>query len=162
MPSLPRNGASRQRLRAVVPRRRTLGAWLLATAAAALLGSVVQTQVNLQDIERLGVAVPWRVRLATTAWDLVAFPRAWAPMLLVAFAVAFPPALRLSRDVPRARMPLLAIAAATGAVVAVKLVDALAPMPTLIAATRHWPGLLLLAASAGIGGLVFARLRRPR
>jgi hypothetical protein len=43
-------------------------------------------------------------------------------------------------------------------VAAVRAIDALAPMPVFIDATRHLSGLLAMAAGAVIGGFVYARL----
>jgi hypothetical protein len=42
-------------------------------------------------------------------------------------------------------------------VAAVRTVDAVAPMPVFIDATRHWPGLLAMAAGAVVAGLLYAR-----
>ena len=41
-------------------------------------------------------------------------------------------------------------------------VDAVAPMPVFIDATRHLPGLLAMAAGAVLGGLLYARLTARR
>jgi len=43
-------------------------------------------------------------------------------------------------------------------VAAVRAVDALAPMPVFIDATRGWAGLLGMAAGAALGGWLAARL----
>ncbi|MBC7995760.1 MAG: hypothetical protein H7Z15_21220, partial [Rhizobacter sp.] len=44
----------------------------------------------------------------------------------------------------------------------VRAVDALAPMPVFIDATRGWPGLLSMAAGAALGGWLSARLQARR
>src|SRR5690606_11004475 len=54
--------------------------------------------------------------------------------------------------------PLCAVAAALGLWLAFKLVDALAPMPTLIAATRDASDMSAMLASAALAGWLFGRL----
>ena len=63
----------------------------------------------------------------------------------------------MARRWPSWRSPLLAAAAGVGMVAAVRCVDAAAPMPVFIDATRHLPGLLAMAAGAVIAGLLYAR-----
>lgn len=54
--------------------------------------------------------------------------------------------------------PLLAAAAGAGMVAAVRAVDAVAPMPVFIDATRHLQGQLAMATGAAISGLLYALL----
>jgi hypothetical protein len=51
----------------------------------------------------------------------------------------------------------LAVAAGVGMVAAVRAVDAVAPMPVFIDATRGLPGLLAMASGAVLAGLLYAR-----
>ena len=141
----------------------TLGAlaagWLLATA----WGSVVQTQFNLQALVALGVNMPPGVRALTTLQDLAAFAPVYAGILAAGWLPALGLAAWLAHHWPAARTALLTTAAGLGMVAAVRAVDAAAPMPVFIDATRGWPGLLSMAAGAALGGLLYARLsRRPR
>lgn len=69
-----------------------------------------------------------------------------------------PRAALLARRWPAGRMALLAAAAGVGMVAAVRTVDAVAPLPVFIDATRHLPGLLAMTAGAVIAGVVYARL----
>lgn len=129
-------------------------AWLLATA----WGSVVQTQWNLQALVDLGVAIPMVERARATSQDLIGFAPVYAGILAAGWLPALAAASWLARRWPTWRSPLLACAAGAGMVAAVRAVDVAAPMPVFIDATRHLPGLLVMAAGATLGGLLYARL----
>lgn len=131
-----------------------LVAWLLAAA----WGSVVQTQWNLQALVNLGVDIPATERAIATWQDLIGFAPLYAGILAAGWLVALPVAAFLARRWPSWRSPLLAAAAGAGMVAAVRAVDAVAPMPVFIDATRHLPGLLAMAAGAVIAGLLYALL----
>lgn len=128
--------------------------WLLAAA----WGSVVQTQFNLQALVALGVPVPPGVRALTTLQDLAGFAPVYAGILVAGWLPALGLAAWLAERWPAARTALFTIAAGLGMVVAVRAVDALAPMPVFIDATRGWFGLLSMAAGAALGGWLSARL----
>ncbi len=129
-------------------------AWLLASA----WGSVVQTQWNLQALVDLGVAIPMAERARATLQDLIGFAPVYAGILAAGWLPALAAAGGLARRWPARRSALLACAAGAGMVTAVRTVDAVAPMPVFIDATRHLPGLLVMAAGATLGGLLYARL----
>lgn len=135
-----------------------LMAWLLATA----WGSVVQTQWNLQALVNLGVDIPAAVRARTTWQDLIGFAPVYAGILAAGWLPALTLAALLARRWPAGRSALLAVAAGVGMVAAVRTVDAVAPMPVFIDATRHLPGLLAMAAGAVVAGLLYARLTARR
>jgi hypothetical protein len=132
------------------PRRLALlaVAWL----AAAAWGSVVQTQFNLQALTGLGVELPAAVRLQTTLQDLAGFGPMYAGLLAVAWLVALPAAALLARRASRWRALLFGAAAGVGLVAAVQAVNAVAPMPHLIDATRSAAGLLTMAAGCAAAG----------
>lgn len=145
----------------VAPRRRwtshlapLLLAWLLAT----VWGSVVQTQWNMQALAGLGVEIPLAERIRMTGLDLIGFAPLYAGILAAGWLPALAVAALLARRWPAWRTPLLALAAAVGMVAAVRAVDAVAPMPVFIDATRHLPGLLVMASGAAVAGLLYARL----
>jgi hypothetical protein len=129
-------------------------AWLLAS----VWGSVVQTQWNLQALLDVGVAIPMAERARTTLQDLIGFAPVYAGILAAGWLPALTVAAWVARRWPSWRSPLLAVAAGIGMVAAVRTVDAVAPMPVFIDATRHLPGLLVMAAGAVIAGLLYARL----
>lgn len=131
---------------------------LLACLLAAAWGSVVQTQWNLQALVGLGVDIPAAERARTTWQDLLGFAPIYAGILAAGWLPAFTVAALLARRWPAWRSPLLAAAAGAGMVASVRAVDAVAPMPVFIDATRHLPGLLAMATGAVIAGLLYARL----
>ena len=137
-------------------------AFIAAVIATALLGTVVQTQINLADLARMGVSVPMDVRMQTTSDDLLGFTPTLAGLALIAMLIAFPVAAWIGRRAPGARTLMFSVAGAVGLYVAFILVDRFAPMPTLIAATRQTSGALLVAASGLLGGALFARFTRAR
>lgn len=129
-------------------------AWLLAVA----WGSVVQTQWNLQALVDLGVNIPAAERARMSFQDLMGFAPVYAGILAAGWLPALPVAALLARRWPAWRGTLLAAAAGAGMVAAVRTIDAVAPMPVFIDATRHLPGLLVMAVGAGMGGWLYARL----
>ncbi|MBU1333190.1 MAG: hypothetical protein KJ884_18675 [Gammaproteobacteria bacterium] len=136
-----------------------LAAVLLATA----MGSLLQTHLNLAVLQAHGVAVPVTVRLHTSALDLLGFGPTMAALVATAFLVALPLALWMVRGRDALGWPLFALAGALSLLAALAVANALAPMPTLIAANRTLAGTLGLMACASAGGLLFyALLRRAR
>ena len=132
-------------------------AWLLATA----WGTVVQTQFNLHALTTLGVDVPISLRAQTLVQDLLGFGPVYGSLVAAGWLPALAAATWLARRWPNWRSTLLAAGAGLGLIAAVKAVDAVAPMPAFIDATRGLPGLLLMAAGAVLAGWLYARLTRP-
>lgn len=146
------------------PRRRWtrhFTALLLAWVLAAAWGSVVQTQFNLQALVGLGVDLPAGLRAENTWRDLIGFGPVYAGILAAGWLPAMAVAAFLARRWPQGRSALFAAAAGLGMVAAVRAVDAVAPMPVFIDATRGSPGLLAMAAGAVLAGWVYARLTSP-
>ncbi len=137
---------------------RGLVAFVVAVLVAVALGAVIQTQYNLAALIQLGAEIPLAVRLRTTGEDLMGFSPIYAVLVVLALACSLPVAALVSRGLPQARGLVYALAALAGLIVAVLVVNHLAPMPTLIAATRVWHGLLLMALGAAVAGWLFARL----
>lgn len=134
-----------------------------ALVVGAGLGSVVQTQVNLLALAGLGVDIgvgPW---LMTTLEDLFKFGPVYLVMFGCSFLLSQMVAMVGTRFILTSwRVPVCAIAAAVGLWATFKLVDSLAPPPTLIAATRDIGGMLAMLATAAIAGWVFARMAGGR
>ncbi|WP_449285160.1 PQQ-dependent sugar dehydrogenase [Marinobacter sp. PE14] len=139
--------------------KKNIISFLVALAVGVVLGTVVQTQLNLWALQAMGVAVGLDARVSATGHDLVSF----APLYLILFGVSFlvsqGAAAAVSRFVGRGlRITLFALAGAAGLWVSLMTVNALAPMPTLIAATRTEGGLLAMLLTAAFAGALFARL----
>lgn len=141
-------------------RARSLGMLALAWLFASAWGSVVQTQWNLQGLVALGLDIPLALRLQTTVQDLMGFGPVLAGIVAAGWLPALLVACRLARRWPQWRAPLLSVAAAAGMVAAIRAVDAVAPMPVFIDATRHAPGLLAMAAGSAMAGWLYAVLTR--
>lgn len=137
---------------------RVLLALLAGWLGAAAWGSVVQTQFNLQALVALGMPLPLDLRALTTLQDLAGFAPVYAGILAAGWLPALGLAAWLARRWPTARTALFSAAAGIGMVAAVRAVDALAPMPVFIDATRTGFGLLSMAAGAAAGGWLSARL----
>ncbi|GGC89318.1 PQQ-dependent sugar dehydrogenase [Vreelandella lutescens] len=144
-------------------RRLSMGAlalrFVIALLAGVVLGSVVQTQINLAALQALGVEISLGVRVSTTGQDLLHFAPIYAGVLIVGFVCSQTAATLVVRRVSRRyRLLIHTLAAALGLWATFVLVNTFAPMPTLIAATRGPVGLAAMLATAGVAGWVFARL----
>lgn len=140
---------------------RLAACFLVSVLAAAVAGTLVQTQINLAAIQRLGAPVSASDRLATTGADLLGFTPTLVALGLPAMLLAMPVSAMLARGLRGAgRGVVFAAAGWTGFMAAFAAADAVAPMPTLIAATRELPGAAAVAAGGAVGGWLFARLTR--
>lgn len=137
---------------------RTLLYFLLAVLLASALGSVLQTQFNLANLQALGAPMSLSVRLHTTGLDLLGFSPTFAVLVLLGFVFALPSASLLTRSWPDGRWLLFALAGALAVLAAMALANALLPMPTLIGANRSLAGTLGLMACGSLGALLFASL----
>lgn len=137
---------------------RTLLYFLMAVLLASALGSVLQTQFNLANLQALGAPMSLSVRLHTTGLDLLGFSPTFAVLVLLGFVFALPSASLLTRSWPAGRWLLFALAGALAVLAAMALANALLPMPTLIGANRTLAGTLGLMACGSLGALLFASL----
>lgn len=141
--------------------RTTLISFLIALLVGVLLGSIVQTQINLAALQSIGVDIPMMLRLETTFNDLITFAPIYAALFSVSFLLSQVAAVLISRWLGGRFQPLLSAgAAAVALLVTFKIVDSFAPMPTLIAATREVPGLIAMLVSAALAGWLHALMRR--
>jgi hypothetical protein len=128
-----------------------------AVLIAAVTGCIAQTQINLAALINLGAEIPPALRLDVTIQDLLGFGPVYVAMVFTAFIPALLFAHFLSRHWPRLRYLIFISAGAFSLLITFKLVDAFAPMPTLIAATRGIVGTLLMMSGGALGGWFFAR-----
>lgn len=139
--------------------------FLLAVLLASLLGSCIQSLLNLFALTQLTGGVSSQDWLRLIGFDLVNF----APMLFVILAPVMALSLLVARLLVRffpahwstlGRCSLIYfLVAAIALYTALTLINLLAPMPTLIAANRYLGGTLLLISAQGLGSVLFAFLR---
>ncbi|WP_139839349.1 hypothetical protein [Halomonas sp. CSM-2] len=126
--------------------------FVIALLVGVVLGSVVQTQLNLAAIQSMGVAIPPAVRINTTWQDLLSFAPLYALLFGVGFLVSQTSAVLLSRQLGgRYSIPLCGVAGIVGLWATLWLVNTLAPPPTLIAATRGAGGACCHTGDRGSG-----------
>jgi hypothetical protein len=141
---------------------RPIAVWLVAALLAAVLGSLLQTQINLYDLQRLGADIGWSERWATSGQDLLGFGPAWFGLVAIGFAIALPVAAWIVHRYGRRAFWFTLAGACAVAAILTSMSLLLGIMP--IAAAREWPGFggMLLTGAAGgcFGGWLLAR-RRP-
>lgn len=141
------------------PRRLVVLAAALLLAAA--WGCLVQTHLNLRALTPF-VEIPATLWLRTMLQDLAGFGPAYAGIVQAAWLPGLPVAALLARRRPALRVTLFALAGVAALLVAFACINALAPMPALIDATRTLGGQLLMALGSGLGAGLYALLTRPR
>lgn len=140
---------------------RTLIAFCIAVIAGAIVGSVIQTQFNLAALIELSVPISLDTRISTIIHDLIHFSPIYAALLAIVLIVALPIAALCSRKFGGAERWWFIAAGFVGLWCCFVVVNTLAPMPTLIAATRSWAGLGAMALSGAFAGWIFDRLWHP-
>jgi len=133
--------------------------WAISVMTAVVLGSVMQTQFNMASLADLGVEIGWGERLAATWHDLINFTPAYALLVSIAFALAWPVAGLLKRWLPDQR-PLLFTLAGFSAIWAMIAIMNQALPVTGIAATRGLAGVFALSLCGAAAGWIYAHLLR--
>ncbi len=136
-----------------------LVALLAAIALTATLGSIVQSQLNLNALAALGLTISASTRWQTALADLLGFAPTWAAIVAGGFLIAFPVAAGLSRWQPRLRLFWFVLAGAAAILTALLAMRASLGL-TAVAAARSGLGMSLLVASGAVGGWVFCWVRR--
>ncbi|MCC5854339.1 MAG: hypothetical protein JJU10_01485 [Idiomarina sp.] len=137
-----------------------VSAFVLAVLGASLLGTLVQTQLNLHAIATIGPPISLSERFATTWHDLFNFAPLLIALMVLTFVVAIPIAHGISHFQKRQFTAWCMVAGGVGLWTMFQLINNVAPMPTLIAATRGWFGTLLMISCGIAGGYLYARLTR--
>lgn len=136
-------------------------AFVVAVLFTGLAGSILQTQVNLAALRDIGPPVSFALRAETTWLDILHFSPLYTAIVACTFLIAFVVAEWIARLFPGHRLIWLTLAAVLGLWSAFQLVDALAPMPTLIAATRGMGGTLILLTAAAAGAVFYVLMTKP-
>ena len=133
--------------------------WLLVWLVGSVLGTLAQSQINLNALQNLGVGIPLDTRLHTTIHDLGNFSPVYAVIFGCSFAVSQVVALLFTRFTGTAwRTFWCVFGAALGLWVTFKVVDMIAPMPILISSTRTAGGMFSMLAAAAVSGALFSKL----
>ena len=130
--------------------------WTIAVLTAVLTGSVIQTQFNLSRIAELGPEVGLGTRLAATWHDLLHFTPAYALLVSIAFAIAWPVAGLLKRWLPEQRTLLFALAGFSAIWVMIAIMNRALPV-TAIGATRSLSGVIALSLMGAVAGWLYTR-----
>lgn len=139
---------------------RLSGRFLLAVLVTTLIGTLIQTQINLAALGSIGVAVDAPTRLATTGADLLGFTPMFGPIVAVGFLIAFLIAALMGRWWPQGKALLYPLAGFAAIITAMLLMAAIFKL-TPVAAARSTFGLIALSLSGALGGWTFAALQRP-
>ncbi|WP_406672141.1 hypothetical protein [Natronospira sp.] len=133
---------------------------LAATAVTAALGSLVQTQFNMNAIAALGAPVDMWTRVVVSVQDLTGFAPLWGVLVGISLLLAFAVAAGISRLKPDVAGWLYPIGGLAALLTLLGLLHGLLPM-TPIAATRSLSGTLLMALPGLVGGWLFLYLKQP-
>jgi len=140
---------------------RWLVAFLLAVVVTAGLGSIVQTQFNLQAIASLGVSIPWGIRAEVTAFDLLSFAPTYAIVAAFALLIALLVAAWPAAAFPGIRVFWYALAGFVAIYTALVVMNSMLPV-TVIGATRDSAGSLSLALAGALGGWLYGLIWAQR
>jgi hypothetical protein len=125
---------------------------VVATYTVAVIG---YSQINLQNLVDMGIAVDFAMRMQTLQHDLVGMLDLFLPIVIVALLLAFLIGGLIIRRVPHLRTIGYVLAGTMGIyTVIVSLGLMLGTNP--IAVTRSAVGLLSQVGAGAVGGLVFA------
>ena len=131
-----------------------IAAWLV----GAMLGSIVQTQMNLHQLGKFGLAIDFEGRLRSSAFDLISFAPNYGALLLVALLIAFGVDALVSKLRNQSSIVRTALAGASAVLMMLWLMRvALGLQP--ISAARDATGMMAFALSGAAAGWLFAWLR---
>ena len=142
----------------ILPRRRTVLAFIVGWVMLIFLFIFTATQFNLAEIAALGLNVPFADRLATTAHDLVGGLPLIATIFGFGFIIAMPITGIIARWVkilPNAAHALGGFAGVGVTLFALKALFAITP----IGAARDIDGFIALCLSGAVAGYVYSALK---
>jgi len=135
---------------------RVILGWAIAVLVAVIFGSAAQTQFNLSRIHQLGPEIDLVTRISATWHDLLNFTPAYALLVSIAFAIAWPIAGLLKRWLPDQRPLLFTLAGFSAIWAMIAIMNQVLPV-TGIAATRSLAGVLALAIFGAVAGWLYTR-----
>lgn len=137
---------------------RTITGYFLAVVATTVSGSLLQTQLVLQGLERVGATIPAEVRFETALNDLTGFGVQFGMIVAIALAVGFIVAFgakQVLKPLAPIAYPLGGACAMAAALVALPILlnlDGITPF----AGARGMLGFALQCLAGGLGGFVFS------
>ncbi|MFT3760992.1 PQQ-dependent sugar dehydrogenase [Thauera sp.] len=138
-----------------------IAAFLAAAVATGAVASIVQTQINLGQLVRIGAPVTASVRAWATLEDLARFGPVMAGIAIVALLLAVLAGhLVLRFTSPAWRKLVFVVAAVVGLWFVFWLMRSVIPMPAL-PGTRTALGHALMSLTGIVGGLLYAILTSP-
>lgn len=139
---------------------RVLLALLIAVLAATWWGALVQTQYNLAALRGIGADIGMGVVVSTSARDIASgfTPTYGGYVVLPALLVAFLVAHLIVRRTQAAPYPWFIAGATLALLVAIPLVNWLAPVALLVGASRDWSCTVLMALGGVLSGWLFVWL----
>ena len=142
----------------ILPRRRTILAFIVGWVMLIFLFIFTATQFNLAEIAALGLNVPFADRLATTAHDLVGGLPLIATIFGFGFIIAMPITGIIARWVkilPHVAHALGGFAGVGVTLFALKALFSITP----IGAARDIDGFIALCLSGAVAGYVYSALK---
>ena len=142
----------------ILPRRRTVLAFIVGWVMLIFLFIFTATQFNLAEIAALGLNVPFADRLATTAHDLVGGLPLIATIFGFGFIIAMPITGIIARWVkilPHVAHALGGFAGVGVTLFALKALFAITP----VGAARDIDGFIALCLSGAVAGYVYSALK---
>ena len=130
--------------------------FVIAALVCAAVASVIQTQVNIAEVAKLGLETSSVQNLLVTAEDMVRFGPIMTGISVVGMLVAVGLAALFRRVTPAQRLLVFAVCGWTGLWVAFKLLGLVTPMSALVSATRDLFDLVLVCLAGTAGALVYA------
>ena len=138
-----------------LPRRAQLLGFLIALVVLNVVGVIISTQFNIGHLLRLGVEVPFSLRLSTTLHDIVSMQPLFGAIFGVGLLVAMIVATLIANWVKI--LPDMVYGLAGFAAVLVTLMALKAAFQiTAIGAAREWDGFLSLCLVGALSGYVYS------
>ena len=138
-----------------MPRRAQIGAFIAALLVLNIIGVIISTQFNIGHLQRLGVDVPFSLRLSTTLHDIVSMQPLFGGIFGIGLLIAMTVATLIAKWVKI--LPDLVYTLAGLACMAVTFTALKAAFQiTAIGAAREWDGFLSLCLVGGLAGYVYS------
>jgi glucose/arabinose dehydrogenase len=130
--------------------------FVIAALVCAALASVIQTQINIAEIARLGVKTSMAQNILITAEDMLLFGPIMTGISVVGLLIAFALAASLRKVTAASGFLVFSVFGWIGLWAALKLLGLVTPMSALVSATREWFDLALICLAGTSAALVYS------